>query len=199
MSAKCFRVLALVFVGGLLLQGVAICQVLQTEAQRKLFDEIKADAEKGNAERQDTLGVFYLIGYGVTENKAEAVKWFRKAAEQGNPAAQSNLGSCYSEGKGVEQNYVEALKWFRKAAEQGDVAGRAMLGSMYFNGQGVDKDCVEAYAWLNLDAKTHEAVSGFSESIQKEMSLQQVAEAQKRTKELKTMIEAKMKHTSKTK
>ena len=31
-------------------------------------------------------------GYGVPQNDAEAVKWWRKGAEQGNADAQSNLG-----------------------------------------------------------------------------------------------------------
>lgn len=201
MSARTrtFRFLSLVFVGALLLQGVTICQVLQTEGRRKVFEEVKAKAEKGDAEAQCVVGVLYSTGYGVKENQAEATKWFRKAAEQGNPDAQSSLGNCYSKGKGVKQNYVEAVKWNRKAAEQGDVAGRAMLGSMYVNGDGVKRNCVEAYAWWNLDTKTHEAVGECLDSLQKQMSPQQIADAQKRTKELKALIEGKMKQTSGTK
>ena len=34
----------------------------------------------------------YRNGQGVTQDNAEAVKWYRKAAEQGYAAAQFNLG-----------------------------------------------------------------------------------------------------------
>src|SRR3954454_1319801 len=58
-------------------------------------------------------------GQGVTQNYAEAARWFRKAAEQGNADAQNHLGVLYDHGKGVTQDHAEAARWFRKAAEQG--------------------------------------------------------------------------------
>ena len=60
----------------------------------------------------------YYYGYGVKQDYAEAVKWYRKAAEQGNAYAQFNLGNAYYNGNGVEQDYAEAVKWYQKAAEQ---------------------------------------------------------------------------------
>ena len=41
-------------------------------------------------------------------NKAEAVKWCRKAAEQGYADAQKNLGSMYGDGEGALQVTVAA-------------------------------------------------------------------------------------------
>ena len=61
----------------------------------------------------------YDEGLGVTEDDAEAVKWYRKAADQGHASAQYNLGLMYQYGKGVPENKSEALKWYRKAAAQG--------------------------------------------------------------------------------
>ena len=46
--------------------------------------ELKAKAEKGNADAQFKLGVCYDHGDGVAKNLVEAVKWFREAAEQGD-------------------------------------------------------------------------------------------------------------------
>ena len=40
-------------------------------------------AEQGDAHAQFNLGIMYDNGWGVPENDAEAVKWWRKAAEQG--------------------------------------------------------------------------------------------------------------------
>ncbi len=42
----------------------------------------RKDAERGNANAQYNLGVMYSQGLGVTQDHAEAVKWYRKAAEQ---------------------------------------------------------------------------------------------------------------------
>ena len=49
----------------------------------------------GRAEAQSNLGVMYVLGQGVPQNYAEAVRWFRLAAAQGNANAQFNLGVMY--------------------------------------------------------------------------------------------------------
>ena len=59
----------------------------------------------------------------VSEDKAEAVKWFRKAAEQDDSYAgfaQYELGRCYIYGWGVPQDIIEAEKWLRAAAQTRD-------------------------------------------------------------------------------
>ena len=48
-------------------------------------------AELGHAEAQLWLGSMYQNGYGVPQNDAAAVAWYRKAADKGNRAAQSML------------------------------------------------------------------------------------------------------------
>jgi TPR repeat protein len=53
--------------------------------------EYRPLAEKGEASAQVQLGWLYETGEGVTENDAEAAKWYLKAAEQGHPVAQSAL------------------------------------------------------------------------------------------------------------
>jgi TPR repeat protein len=39
-------------------------------------------AEQGDAQAQNNLGMMYDYGYGVPENDAKTVRWYRKAAEQ---------------------------------------------------------------------------------------------------------------------
>ena len=77
-------------------------------------------AEQGDVDAQFKLGLHYFEGTGVSQDYAEAVKWFRKSAEQGDAAAQFCLGYCYEEGNGVLKDIPEAIKWYTKAAEQGD-------------------------------------------------------------------------------
>src|SRR3989442_733325 len=89
----------------------------QSEVDRKLLAEIRAEAEKGDAAAQFNLGACYVKGEGVAKDEMEAVKWYRKAAEQNHALAQYNLGVCYAFGKGVAKDAMEAVNWYRKAAE----------------------------------------------------------------------------------
>ncbi len=84
----------------------------------------------------------------MTQDLAEAVKWYRKSAERGHASAQNNLGFMYAKGRGVTQDHAEAVKWYRKAAAQGDADAQVNLGFMYAKGLGVPQDLTEAVKWL---------------------------------------------------
>lgn len=77
-------------------------------------------AEQGDASAQFKLGLMYDHGYGVPEDGAEAVRWYRMAAEQGHVPAQNNLGVMYAGGEGVPEDNVQAYAWYSIAAAQGD-------------------------------------------------------------------------------
>ena len=130
--------------------------------------------------------------HGVTQDIAEKVKRLRKAADQGDAGGQYNLGVCYRDGEGVTKDLAEAVKWFRKAADQGDAEAQAKLGYAYCHGSGVVKDEIEAYAYLNLVRMTDENVSRNLAILEKDMSPDQIAAGQKRTKELQKEIAAKL-------
>jgi TPR repeat protein len=106
---------------------------------------------------QINLGRIYRWGLVVTEDRVEAVKWYRKAAEQGNADAQTNLAQMYKEGKGVEKNYEEAVKWYRKAAEQGNVRAQSGLGVMLLYYGLSSRE--EAEKWLRMAAKRHDKLA----------------------------------------
>ena len=108
------------------------------------------------------VGFAYFTGYGVTENAAEAVKWFRKAAEQGDATAQYNLGCCYANGEGVAKDPAEAVKWFLMGAEQGDTGSQCGLGWCYDNGAGVPKDSAEAVKWFLKAAEQGDATAQYN-------------------------------------
>ncbi|MBR3688065.1 MAG: sel1 repeat family protein, partial [Lentisphaeria bacterium] len=73
------------------------------------------------------LGNCYFNGWGVEENKEEAVKWYRKAAEQGNTYAMAALSGCYMLGEGVNENKAEGIKWLRKSAKLGNPESKKIL------------------------------------------------------------------------
>jgi uncharacterized protein len=130
----------------------------QSEADRKLLADIRAKAEKGDAQSQFELGWAFVEGnLGVAKDEAEAVKWFRKAAQQNHPNAQHNLGACYYKGEGVAKDDAEAVKWFRKAAEQNAADAQYNLGFCYARGLGVAKDGAEAVKWYRKAAQQNYA------------------------------------------
>jgi TPR repeat protein len=121
---------------------------------RSLLEDVIRCAGQGHAEAQFSLGLKCGTGGGgVTENDAEAVRWYRLAAEQGYAPAQSNLGLMYANGDGVSEDDVEAVRWYRLAAEQGNAPAQYNLGWMYDNGDGVPEDDTEAVRWYRLAAE----------------------------------------------
>lgn len=160
---------------------------------KPLRDLIK-DAERGDARAACNLGVMYATGSGVTQDYKEAVKWYRLVAEQGHAAGQLNLGSMYFNGEGVTQDHNKAVEWYLLAAEQGDAMAQCNLGVMYDYGLGVPEDNLTAYAWYSI-AASKGIVDGrkTEDFITKEMSHEQIAEAQKLSRELVKQIEERQK------
>jgi TPR repeat protein len=64
----------------------------------------------------------YETGSGVSQDKTQALFWYRKAAEAGDASAMTNLARMYETGSGVSQDKTQALFWYRAAAEAGDAS-----------------------------------------------------------------------------
>ena len=129
-----------------------------------------------------------LIGFVLAscgeEKTVEGEKTVQERAKAGNAMAQYNLGVMYYEGEGVPQDKAEAVKWYRKAAEQGYADAQVNLGVMYANGQGVPEDDAKALMFSNLAAaKGDEAGKENREMIKEDMPKEEIAEAQKLTRE----------------
>ena len=99
-------------------------------------------------------------------------------------------GRCYGFGEGVAKDEVEAVKWFRKAADQGYALAQWFLGEYYAEGKGVAKDEVEAYALYNIAAISVPMAAEARGALEKQMSPDQRAAGQRRTKELQKEIAA---------
>jgi hypothetical protein len=138
---------------------------LLTDAEVGLVavDQLRADADKGQADAQAELGIRFLFGNGVAKDYVEAVKWFRKAPEQGNPLAQADLGYCYVNGYGTKNAFGITDK---------------------FGGALIQKDVVWGYMWYNLAAAQgqKEAVQNLG-ILEKEMTPEQIAEGQRLSRE----------------
>lgn len=117
--------------------------------------------------------------------------YYRKAAEKGHIAGQFRLGCCLERGEGTPKDFIEAAIWYRKAAEQGLAEAQYNLGNCYADGKGVPKDKIEAYAYQNLAGVTVEVARINLSRLETEMTQEQIAAGQNRTKELQEEIKKK--------
>jgi hypothetical protein len=134
-------------------------------------------ADKGYVRAQFKLGELYHEGLGVNSDIDMALHWYRRAAEQGYADAQNNLGIIYDDGDEVSPDFRTAMKWFLMAAEQGDPGAQFNLGSIY-RGEETVQDLTRAYMWWGIAAYLGNDLAGsFLESIEQDMSPEEVAEA----------------------
>ncbi|MHC4373562.1 MAG: tetratricopeptide repeat protein [Planctomycetota bacterium] len=111
------------------------------------------------------------------------------AAEQGDLVAQCRLGYMYLYGNGVDQDYHESLIWFQRAADHGLSEAQLKLGALHAIGKGVYEDSVEAYKWFQLAGMSGEDVTESKTVLEKKMSPDQIAEAQKRAEAVAAEME----------
>jgi TPR repeat protein len=87
-------------------------------------------------------------------------------------------------GDGVARDYVQAARWYRKGADQGYAMAQLAVGGMDARGVGVPRDYVRAYMWIDLatgEISSTELLNG----LEKVMTADQIAEAQKLAREWK--------------
>ena len=89
---------------------------------------LKPLAEQGNATAQYRLGQLYFLGWGVSKDTQEAVKWFRRAVGQGVPEAQLSLGVSYFAGVDMPKDITQAYKWLRIAGANGNKDTQKKMG-----------------------------------------------------------------------
>lgn len=152
-------------------------------------------AEQNYAPAQYSLGMCYGRGKGVEMDRFAAYHWFCKGADQNHLPSMSNVGWNLEHGSGVAKDEKEAVERYRKAAEQNYRGCQLHLARCYENGIGVSMNKIEAYAWYSLAAaqgaqdglKTRDLMAAIF------MTPPQVAEGQKRARELRAQIDASLK------
>jgi len=91
------------------------------------LEGLRRSAEQGDSAAQFAMGAHYATGEAVSQDYAEAARWFTKAAEQGNVMAQATLGTYYWAGRGVPPDPVRAYFWSLVAQAGGDNASKDRL------------------------------------------------------------------------
>ena len=140
-----------------------------------------------------TLAILMTLAcVGSSVGQSEEIDKLRVKAEAGDADAQRHLGFMYDLGRGVLEDDKEAVKWYRKAAEQGNADPQFLLGVMYALGRGVLEDSVAAYAWWNIASTNGNSdARSNKDKLAKQMTREQIAEAQKLSRKLYDEIEAR--------
>ena len=116
------------------------------------------EAESGGASAQRLLGLMYDKGNGVSENPAEAVKWYRRAAAS-DVEGQFLLSHMLEIGRGIARNEAEAVVFLRDAASGGWLRAQQLLAYRLENGAGIRKNETEAALWYRRAAERGDATS----------------------------------------
>jgi len=100
-------------------------------------------------QEQFDLGMQYLLGDGVKQDKQKAAIYLQKSSDQGDAEAQYNLALMYYLGDGVKQDVAKTLTLLERSAKQGyqkaiDNVGRIAMQIMKFD---------KALYWLKINAK----------------------------------------------
>jgi len=93
----------------------------------------------------------YYIGWGVTEDPAQAAVWYQKAADLGNAAAKSALGTMLMNGDaraGVVADATRGFALVREAFAQGFKLALHKVACCYLTGKGVEMDAVHGVTIL---------------------------------------------------
>lgn len=103
------------------------------------------------------IGKIYFVGYGVTADADEAMKWFRIAVQQGHIPAAKIVGDIYYNGYGVDKDVKQAERFYRVAAERGFAPAQVALGDLYYYGELRGSPNVqEALGWYAEASKTRD-------------------------------------------
>lgn len=158
---------------------------------------LKAKAEQGDSNAQNSLGFRYQHGNGVEKVPIEARKWYLKAAEQGHGAAHANLCSSYAGSlnaldetntdpaapigqlNGTKADVENAIKWCGVAAQKGNKPSQYQLGAIYAKGStDVQPDYKAAYFWLSLK----KASDAFRDKVAEKLQPEERTEIETRAK-----------------
>jgi TPR repeat protein len=140
---------------------------------QQLFQENLARAEAGEADAQYEVGIMYLKGQGVEQDRGQAVHWLTaasksghepsaaklrrmedqqdkfqkllKKAEAGDTQTQYEVAMMLLKGRGVDKDEAQAAKWLSKAAEQGDEKAITRLGIVNYKGEIGRPDYAKAF------------------------------------------------------
>ncbi|GAA6185737.1 MULTISPECIES: tetratricopeptide repeat protein [Alteromonadaceae] len=115
----------------------------------KTFKEFKKYSKKGHPSAMETLGNFYVTGYGTDKDNSRALRMYKKAAKWNQATAQYKAGLMYISGA-TDDDPSKGISYLKKAAKNKVYDAAYVLGVVYLEGEIEEKDYDEAREWLEL-------------------------------------------------
>jgi TPR repeat protein len=191
--------------------SLALCYLNGTGVPKDYAQAIfwlKSASDQFNEGAQINLGLCYFNGTGVDKNEVEAYAYYCLAGVSGELSREKisfmekrlskdelsagNLRSVQLRKEIQNKADAQAVARYRKAAERGDSLSQGYLAGCYAVGKGVPKDLVEAYAYYNLAGPANDEARRSLATLETQLSSEEIAAGQKRTRILQNEIAARM-------
>lgn len=117
---------------------------------------LRRAAESDDSTAASSLGYAYDVGRGIAQDKAEALRWYRRAVRLGNSGAANNASTVYRD----RGQLSRAHRWMMRAAAMGDGDAAVDAGYDYLYGIGVRRDIRSARLLLNRALRVRN-ISGY--------------------------------------
>ncbi len=109
-------------------------------------------AAQGDSQAQLSAGEGYRMGYPVTKNDEEALRYFTLAWQEGHlPAAAFELSEMYQKGEGTEKDENKALELLGAAAQAKNPSAQYALGERAYKAEPANYQ--DAFAWFSNAAE----------------------------------------------
>lgn len=112
------------------------------------FRLFRRNAESGSVHDMLNLGYFHDAGIGTSVDKAEALRWYKRAHRLGDTAAACNIAAVYQE----LGNHRLMVAWYRRAIDMRDDDACVDLARCLLDGIGVRRSTDEALSLLRRAA-----------------------------------------------
>ncbi|MGM0566528.1 MAG: protein kinase domain-containing protein [Bacteroidota bacterium] len=132
-------------------------QKLNRNEYREAIDAFERAGSQGNGKALYNLGVMYLNGLGMIEDKAIALDYFQKAARYGSPEARFQAGYMYANGDGAAKDNEKAIEYYEMASENGLSMAMNNLARIYTNGPESLRNYSEAFRLLQQASESEDA------------------------------------------
>lgn len=117
-----------------------LSRIANAAAEKGDFTHARECYERGAALNDflclHSLGYMYDVGEGVVEDKAVAMKLYRKAWALGSHASAANIAILYRQ----QSRRRTMFRWYERVALAGDGSARLDIAKCYLNGIGVRKN-----------------------------------------------------------
>ncbi len=113
---------------------------------------LRKAAAAGDPAAEYEVASRYADGRNVTQNIAEAARWYERAASHGLVPAVFRLGSLYEKGQGVGKDSEMARRLYTEAADKGHAKAMHNLAVLYAEGIDGRPDFKTAATWFRKAA-----------------------------------------------